>query len=127
MELDIKAGKRVLYKENGQWHAGEIATGAATINEHGLYIPIITMDGELITSEINDMFLNSFKLESWVHEYPEYYMTKEQYIEFMRDEDFDYHQENAFVADNEYGYYPVAKYNKNWIEKQPFEYIIRSV
>lgn len=125
MNLKIYAGQRVLFKENGQWHVGNIAAGEAKVNEHGLYLPIFDKNANLIFAEFNEVFFNGFKLEDWVHDYSEYFMTKDEYIEFMQQEDFDARQENAYVSDGEYAYYPIAKYNKNWIEKQPFDYITR--
>ena len=40
-------------------------------------------------------------------------------------DDFEKNLESAWVSDGEYYYYPVTKFNENWIRKQPFEYIMR--
>ena len=129
MELNIRAGMRVLYKENNQWHVGETAVGIAHIALNGLFIPIIPIpqeDDEQVNKEINEIFFDAFLLEDWIKDYPKYFMTKEDYIKFIESDEFDKRLENACVSDGEYGYYPVSKYNKTWIEKQPFDYIIRS-
>ena len=47
-------------------------------------------------------------------------------IKLTEEEDFDRQRENAYVTDGEYMYYPVSKFSKSWIEKQPFDYIVRS-
>ena len=52
-------------------------------------------------------------------------MNKEQYIQWIESEEFERNLEHAYVSDGEYVYYPVSKYNKTWIEKQPFEFIVR--
>ena len=53
-------------------------------------------------------------------------MTKEDYIIFTESEDFERARENAYFTDGEYVYYPVSKFSKSCIEKQPFEYVVRS-
>lgn len=140
MEFHIHAGMRVLYKHNNSnWLVGEIKSGAAFINEQGLFLPIWTKDGIdnnvslgdynedecTVMANINDIFFDAFKLEDWIKDYSQYFMTKEDYIKFIEDEEFDKRLENACVSDGEYGYYPVNKFTKSWIEKQPFNYIIR--
>lgn len=132
MELNIRAGMRVLYKNGGSgWLVGEIQEGKAEINYDGLYIPIIPKEyigrepEEIHWAELKNIFFDSFKLEDWVKDYHKYFMTKEEYIKFIEDEDFNRQLENACVSDGEYGYYPVTKFTKNWLEKQPFDYIIR--
>ena len=70
--------------------------------------------------------LQAFPLDDWVKDYPQYYMTKEDYITLTESEDFERARENAYFTDGEYVYYPVSKFSKSWIEKQPFKYIVRS-
>jgi len=140
MELNIHAGMRVLYKKNGSnWNIGELEKGTAILNEEGLYLPIWTKDAikqmhsstyawddaESIKVNINDIFFDAFKLEDWIKDYPKYFMTKEDYIKFIESDEFDKHLENACVSDGEYGYYPISKYSRAWIEKQPFDYVVR--
>ena len=130
MEIDIKSGMRVLYKNgNSGWLVGNIAAGKADITELGLFIPVIPKNGsaekEIHFSEINNMYLDSFKIEDWVKEYKKYFMTKDEYIKFIESDDFSRQIERAYVSDGEYGYYPVSKFSKNWIEKQPFDYVVR--
>lgn len=129
MENKIRAGMRVLYKQNGQWHVGELAQAAAYVDK-GLYLPVIQKENlytstDHIMIEINDLFLDAFPIEDWIKDYSEYFMTKEDYIKFIENDEFDKRLENAYVSDGEYGYYPINKYNANWIMKQPFNYIVR--
>ena len=128
MDFNIRAHMRVLYKQgNSNWMIGTIALGSAEINNLGLYLPIKPKDteDEIHYAEINQIFFDAFKLDDWIKDYPKYFMTKKDYIKFIESEDFDKRIENAYVSDGEYSYYPVSKYNKKWIEKQPFEYIVR--
>lgn len=131
MTIDIRAGKHVLYKNgNSNWLVGTTAVASAELNNLGLYLPIIpkgmTANEEIHYAEINQIFWDAFKIEDWIKDYPKYFMTKEDYIQFIESDDFDKRLENACVSDGEYGYYPVSKYTRTWIEKQPFDYIIRS-
>ena len=129
MALDIYAGKRVLYKNgNSGWLVGTLQeTKVAEVNEQGVWLPVIPKDteNEIHWAEINNIFLEAFPLEDWVKDYPQYYMTKEDYINFIKSEEFERAQENAYFTDGEYIYYPVSKFSKSWIEKQPFNYIVR--
>jgi len=130
MERNIHAGMRVLYKQgNSNWMIGTIMEGNAEINTSGIYIPIIpkgqTAEEEIHYTELNNLFTDAVQLNDWVKDYKEYYMTKEEYIQFIESEDFNKALENAYMTDGEYMYYPVSKYTKTWIEKQPFDYITR--
>ena len=40
-------------------------------------------------------------------------------------EDFDKNIEHAYVSDGEYYYYNVNKYSEQWLNKQPFDFIVR--
>ena len=132
MALDIYAGKHVLYKNgNSGWLVGTLQkTKVAEVNEQGVWLPVIPkgMDAEeeIHWAEINNLFLEAFPLNDWVKDYPQYFMTKEDYIKFIGSDDFDRQLENAWVSDGEYGYYPISKFSKSWIEKQPFDYIVRT-
>ena len=130
MEINIHAGMRILYKQgNSNWLVGTIMEGDAKINNVGLFIPIapvgINPDEEYHWAEINDIFLDVIPLEDWHKQYKEYFMTKEEYIKFIESEDFDKRNENAYVSDGEYVYYRINKFNESWINKQPFDYIVR--
>ena len=127
MDLNIRAGMRVLYKQgNSNWMTGTIHRGTAEVNEQGLWIPIIpkgaTWEDEIHYAEINQIFLDATPLDNWMKER---LVPKADYINFINSEDFDKHAENAWVSDGEYYYYPVSKFNEIWINKQPFDYIIR--
>lgn len=132
MTLDIYAGKHVLYKNgNSGWLVGTLQeTKSAEVNEQGVWLPVIPKGTdakeEIHWAEINNIFLEAFPLDDWVKDYPRYFMTKENYIILTEDEDFDRAREEAYFTDGEYVYYPVSKFSKSWIEKQPFEYIVRS-
>lgn len=130
MVLDIRAGKRVLYKNgNSGWLVGTLQeTKNAEVNEQGVWLPVIPKNeiDEIHFAEINNIFLEAIPLNDWVKDYPEYYMTKEDYITFIASEDFERARETAYFTDGEYVYYPVSKFSKSWIEKQPFDYIVRS-
>jgi len=134
MELDIHEGKRVLYKHNGQWKVGELTEAHNTkLTNKGLYLSIIPKEfigqdaSYLHDAEINDIFLDATPVEDYWRDYKDIFMTKEEYIKFIESEDFIKASEQAYVSDGEYYYYPISKYNKNWIEKQPFEYVVRMV
>ena len=141
MDFNIHAGMRVLYKKNGSnWRVGELGAGHACINKDGLYLPIFDKDEfdrlhskewdweepENVLTNINDIFFDATELDDWVKDYPKYFMKKEEYIKFIESDEFEKAQENAYFTDGEYVYYPVSKYSRNWIEKQPFDYIVRS-
>jgi len=140
MELKIRAGMRVLYKyNNSNWLVGELSAGHAILNEDGLYLPIYSAEDmeklhqpkfawespEAILISIHDIFWDAFPIEDWMRIYSEVLMTKEEYLKFIEKEDFDKRIEKAYVSDGEYGYYPVSKYTQTWLEKQPFDYIVR--
>ena len=130
MKIDIHAGQQVAYKcGSSGWLTGNIYEGKAEITPTGLFIPIIPSnmnpEEQIDWAEINDIFFDTVQVEDWLKNYKEYFMTKEEYIQFIESEDFDKAHENAYVSDGNYIYYSVNKYTKNWIEKQPFDYIVR--
>jgi len=122
MKINIRAGMRVLYKDNGQWVVGTLQHGDALIDETGVYLPIVNKESYV---EINDLYLDAFKIDDWIKDYSDYFMTKAEYMNFIESEDFVKSRENACVSDGEYGYYPISKFTRNWIEKQPFDYVVR--
>jgi len=137
MELDIRAGKRILYKKNkNNWHVGELAQKPATLTSDGLFLPVYPQEvfyqihstgyageeAEYIYVDVKDIFLDAVEVEDWMKTG---LLTKEEYIKIIESEDFEKNLEHAWVSDGEYIYYPISKYNKTWIEKQPFNYIIR--
>ena len=136
MKLDIYAGKRVLYKHQNQWHIGELSSDMhPEINEKGLYLFIVPYEyigltGEDVPfthdAEINDIFLDAKPVEDYWKDYKNIFMTKEEYLNFIEnDEDFIKALEQAYVSDGEYYYYPITKFSRAWIEKQPFKYVVR--
>jgi len=136
MELDIHSGKRVLYKRDGQWHVGTLTEAHNTVlTQKGLYLTIIPIEfGDknwtevpfVHDAEINDIFLDAMPLDDYLKDYSDIFMTKEEYIDFIENDDsFVKSAEQAYVSDGEYYYYKINKFNRSWIEKQPFDYIVR--
>lgn len=126
MESNIRAGMRVLYKQgNSNWMTGTIMRGSAEINEQGLWIPILPKDTneEVHYAEISQIFFDATELDNWMKDR---LIPKADYIEYIKGEDFDRHTESAWVSDGEYYYYPISKFNEIWINKQPFNFVIRS-
>ena len=125
MENKIHAGMRVLYKQGGtNWMIGNVVIGSAEVNNNGVYIPIKPKDSdEIVYAEINQIFTDAVEVEDWMKSS---LMTKEEYIKITQEDDFHRSTEVAWVSDGEYYYYPISKFNENWIMKQPFEYILRS-
>ena len=131
MKIDIHAGKRVLYKDGGNWNIGKIAPASAKVNSYGLWLAIIPKeyfdkpDEEIQYAEVNNVFLEAVELDPYIKEYKDYFMTKEEYCDWVEQEDFVKAAELAYVSDGEFVYYPVSRYTRNWIEKQPFDYVVR--
>lgn len=135
MEINIHSGQRVLYKNKNQWKVGILQQGNATINEKGLFLFIIPIEfidmseneiPYVHDAEIHDIFFDSWKVEPWMKEYGQL-MTKEDYIDFIDSDDFDKKSERAYVSDGDYYYYAVNKFSATWLERQPFDYIVRCV
>ena len=132
MDLKIRNGMRVLYKHNGQWCVGKLTNQMPpALTEKGLFIFVIPKDYTdaeevpyLHDAELNDIFFEAKPVEDWMTQYG-YLMPKEKYIEFIQSEDFDKNIEHAYVSDGEYYYYNVNKYSEQWLNKQPFDYIVR--
>ena len=101
--------------------------GHAEVNKTGVFIPIIPIDinpeEEYHWAEISQIYTDAKKLDDWMKDS---LLTKEEYIQIIHGEDFHRTIESAWVSDGEYYYYPVSKFNDNWIMKQPFEYILRN-
>lgn len=122
MKVDIYAGKRILYKSDKQWRAGEIMPDPPQVTDKGLFL-VVGSPKEYV--EVNDLFLDAIPLEEYYKNDPDIFMTKEKYMDFIESEDFIRGAETAYVSDGEYIYYPINKFNRNWLEKQPFSYVVR--
>lgn len=131
--INIHAGQRILYKHNGQWKVGELSSNSATVNEKGVFFFIIPREfigrpEEEITymddAEINNLYLEAKLVEDWMAEYHQLVPINE-YLEFIKSEDFDKNAEDAYVSDGEYYYYSINKFTEQWLKKQPFAYIVR--
>ena len=133
METKIRAGQRVLYKDgNSGWLVGIIDNGNAEVNEQGIWIPIVPlrftdMEREDVPyihyAELNTIFTEGQPIDDWMKSA---LLKKEEYIKIIEDENFERAIENAWVSDGEYYYYPVSTYTEKWLDKQPFNYVIRS-
>ena len=131
MDNKIHAGQRILYKDrNSGWLVGIIDHGSAEVNEQGVWLPVVPiqfthMEREDVPyiqyAELSTLFTEGQPLESWMQP-----MNKSEYIKVIQSEDFEKALENAWVSDGEYYYYPVSTYTEKWLNKQPFEYILRS-
>jgi hypothetical protein len=128
MELNIRAGMRVLYKKNNSnWLVGEIGGGNAALDENGLYLPIWTMTdkSDCTLVNINDIFFDAHIVDDTWKDY-NILLTKNEYIKIIEEEEnFIKSIERAYVSDGEYYYYPITKFNRTWLEKQPFDYVVR--
>ena len=130
MKINIYAHQRVAYKcGNSGWLVGNIHEGNAQVGSVGLFIPIVPLNGDpedqIDWAEINEIYLEAEPVEDWMKEYG-YLMTKEDYIEYIQSDEFDKNTETGYVSDGEYYFYPVVSYTKNWLMKQPFDYIVRN-
>lgn len=125
MEINLKAGQRVLYKRNGVWRPGTLPPGHMNLTTEGLFTTIYDIADQTFEKNINvnSLYLNGFPLEDWAKE-PPYCMKKQEFIEIMHSDEFIEEPHTAFVSDGDYAYYPVNKFTENWINKQPFEYIV---
>ena len=143
---NIREGLRVLFKSpydtNPQWKVGIIG-GDATINQKGLRLDVYTLKdwNEVLNPNdpfesdgpspyhvpVGNIFFDSFLIDDSYKAYRDYFMTKEDYMNFVESDEFEKRGEVAYVSDGEYGYYPVSKFTRAWLEKQPFNYIVRNI
>ena len=136
MAMKFYVGKRVLYKHNGQWEVGVLSKRNPAITSKGLFLFVVPKEFMELKdedtpfvhdAEINDIFLDAQPVEDWMKSYGNC-ISKQDYITFIeQDESFVKDIEQAYVSDGEYYYYPVSKFNRTWLEKQPFDYIVRSL
>ena len=133
MTFNIHAGQRVLYKHNGQWEVGELTNQLRPeLTAEGLFLFVIPEEyigkpesPHFHDAEINDIFFDAQPVEDWMRIYKNL-VTKDEYLDIIESDDFDRATEHAYVSDGEYYYYAVNKYTANWLNKQPFDYIVRS-
>ena len=129
MEVNnIYAGQRVLYKVNdSSWRVGNLITNGAFLGEDGLRFMVQDPDGEKTDMGIpvSNLFFEAEKLQDWEKDSSNGIIyTKQEFIDYINDEEFDARLGEAFVSDGEYKYYRVAHFNEGWINRQPFEYIL---
>lgn len=131
--INIHAGQRILYKHIGQWKIGELDTIPPIINDKGVFFYIIPYEfiGKphnevkyVDDAEINNLYLEAKPVEEWMREYKQL-ITKDEYLQIIQEEDFDKNGETAYVSDGEYYYYPINKFTEQWLNKQPFDFIVR--
>jgi hypothetical protein len=121
MEFNVYAGQHVLYKKGHGWTPGTLIS--AELTNKGLLFSVETEEGQIEDSITeNNLFLNSRNL-TWEIDDPDTLISKDKFIEGIEDEIFNAKDIEAYVSDGKYAYYPVV-FRANWIEKQPFNYIV---
>ena len=125
MKIDLHAGQRVLYKRNGIWRVGTLPPGSLNLTTEGLFANVFDVQDKTFEKNVNvnNLYLDGFELDEWTKT-SEYCMPKADFIEFMHSDDFIQNAYVAYVSDGEYAYYPVNKFHENWINKQPFDFIV---
>lgn len=123
--LNMYGGQRILFKENGKWAAGNLKLDGAHLTEKGLFFDVETSTGTTATVGFEDLFLHARKLEDWELD-PDYgtLVSKEDFIEDIKEERVVAAEGTAYMSDGEYQYYSVPRLNENWLNKQPFDYIV---
>ena len=125
---NIYAGQRVLYKTNNTtWKPGYLIMNGAILGKDGLRFMVQDPDGQKTDMgiPISNLFLEAEELQDWEKDVNNGVLyTKNDFIELLNDEDFDPKIGDGYVSDGEYRYYRIAHFNKGWINKQPFDYII---
>lgn len=117
----IYRGMRVLFKEGHGWEVGEL--NAAELGEFELTFSVVDIDGnEHKNIQADKIFFNSRYLELWEQQNCLY--TKEEFILCIKAEQLSAATHNAWMSDGEYVYYSVGRWNENWINKQPLEYVL---
>lgn len=122
MDFNAYAGQRVLYKINGHnWKVGTLVD--AGLEEEGLYFCIHDLEDDNydISTSINNIFFNARKLDDWEKE--SYLFEKQEFLNYVAENDLHPQTQPAYISDGEYIYYLVAKFNANWLNKQPFKYV----
>ena len=115
----IYAGMRVLFKNGHGWEVGELHS--ATLTDE-LTFSVINIEGEEIKwITADNIFFNTRFLEPWEQSYV---MTKDEFLQKVEDEEIIPQANSAWMSDGEYAYYSVGRWNENWINKQPFEYVL---
>lgn len=115
----IYMGMRVLFKNGHGWEVGELQSAALTDE---LTFSIIDVEGkEVKWITADNIFFNARYLEGWEKDY---LYTKESFILGIKAEQFTQNMRSAWMSDGEYVYYSVARWNENWINKQPFKYVL---
>ena len=123
MDINLRAGQRVLYKKNGGWKVGILPPGNLNLTTEGLFANVFDVNDQHVEKgvNVNSLYLNGFELEDWMKD-PDYCLTKQKFIELLNSESV--YIEKAFVSDGEYAYYPINTFRDSWINKQPFDYVI---
>ena len=125
---NIYANQRVLYKgPNHAWRVGHLVMNGALLQSDGLFFMVQDEEtnGTELHVALNDLFLDARELQDWVRDRDNHFLyTKEEFISMLQDEDFDIRSGTAYMSDGEYEYYKVAHFNENWINRQPFKYIV---
>lgn len=125
MDINLRAGQRVLYKKNNSWRVGILQPGNLNLTTEGLFANIYDVKDQHLEKNVNvnSLYLNGFPLEDWMKD-EDYCYDKKRFIDLLNSETV--YIEKAFVSDGEYAYYPVNTFRETWINKQPFDYFIVS-
>ncbi len=126
METKIFAGRRVLYKHNSGWRVGELLPNGVKLTPEGLFFSIMNVDG-ILEPQIpyEHLYFDSVELKDWERDPSNGVLyTVDDFLQKMEDEELTKNDGLAYVSDSEYRYYPVSTFTKNWIKKQPFQYIV---
>ncbi len=121
MNLDttLYTNKQVLFKHNGAWCAGKLL--AAHLTESDLVFSIMDTSNMMHEADINHLYLYARKIAPYEQAY---LISKDSFIPMIDELELTNGDcEDGAMSDGEYIYYPLAKMNSNWLEKQPFEYV----
>jgi len=125
MDINLRAGQRVLYKKNGSWKVGILPPGNLSLTTEGVFANVLDKNDQHVEKNVNvnSLYINSFELDEWMKD-PDYCMPKQEFIDLLKSETVII--DKAYVSDGEYAYYPVNTFRDTWINKQPFDYIFIS-
>lgn len=121
---DIYSGMRVLFKNGYGWKVGELQ--AANLDAKGLSFSVIDINGNEITEiDASNIFFNARVLDGWEKDLENgIVMYKEDFIKDIEEGNVTKADGDAYISDGEYQYYPIAIWTANWLNKQPFDYVV---
>lgn len=111
-------GMPILFKNGYGWQSGKLFR--ADLNNNLTFSVLDNNEHQIDNISCENIFFHAHRLEDWEYDY---LYDKEEFLERYQDEEFTPITHSAFVSDGVYVYYRVDKWNKNWLDKQPFEYV----